>query len=476
MRPTRSFHWAVSIGAGGLAALCACASAPRQPAEGPAQALALPAAWSAPQAPVTPAAESLAQWWQGCSDATLTGLVTESLQANSDVRTANARLAQSRALRDLASSALWPSVTALASVQAGTVGGHSTGRVLQASAAGSWDPDVFGGNRSGLRASLATLQASADRVGDARVAVASEVGIGYILLRSTQSRLAIAAENLASQQETLQIVRWRTQAGLASELDVDQAATAAEQTAALLPLLQVSEAQARHALAVLAGRAPTALDGTLAAVQPVPSCDAGLALGIPADTLRQRADVRAAEQDVAAAWAQVAQARAARWPDFTLSGSLGTSAATVSALGTGAAAVSTLLASVALPLIDGGARRATVRLRQAALEQASVAYQATVLAALKDVEDALAALRGDEPRLQSLQRAATAALAADDLAQLQYRSGLVDFQVVLDTQRARLAAQDALASAQAQLGSDDVRLYSALGGGWREEDLRTSRR
>jgi NodT family efflux transporter outer membrane factor (OMF) lipoprotein len=359
-------------------------------------------------------------------------------------------------------------LNASASARAATTGSqHST--LFSASADAGWDPDLFGANRAALRASLAQLAASADRAGSMRVTVASEVGVGYILLRSTQARLQLAREGLLSQQQTLQIVQWRQQAGLASELEVDQADAAAAQTAAQLPLLQSGEAQSAHALAVLTGQPPANLDELLAPTRPVPQCNATFALGIPADTLRQRADVRASEQLVSAAWAQVAQARASRWPDFTLSGSIGTSATRIAGLGTGASALSTLLASVTLPLFDGGARRATVRLRQAELQQASATHDAVVLAALADVEDTLAALRSDEPRASSLERAAASALSAATLAQLKFEAGLVDFQVVLDTQRTNLAAQDALAAARAQLASDEVRLYTALGGGWREE-------
>ena len=192
----------------------------------------------------------------------------------------------------------------------------------------------------------------------------------------------------------------------------------------------------------------------------------GLAMSIPAETLRQRADVRAAELKVTAAVARVAQARAARLPSFALGGSLGLNALTVSALTGSAAVVSSLFASIAAPLFDGGAGRAQVLAQQAAYDQARIAYEAAVLAALKDVEDALTALAGDSGRLLSLRQAADAAAGASLLARQRYSTGLIDFQVVLDTQRTQLSTQDSVASANADVSADYVRLYKALGGGW----------
>ncbi|MGB0129001.1 MAG: TolC family protein, partial [Rhodocyclaceae bacterium] len=163
-------------------------------------------------------------------------------------------------------------------------------------------------------------------------------------------------------------------------------------------------------------------------------------------------------------------AEAARWPTFTLSGSLGLNALTLGSLTNGASVVSTLLAGVSWPVFDGGATRAQVRAQQAALDQARAQYQAAVLTALKDVEDALVALRGNRERLLSLQNAAEAAGNAALLARQRYGSGLVDFQVVLETQRTQLSTQDGVASAKAELSADHVRLYKALGGGWIPDD------
>ncbi len=343
--------------------------------------------------------------------------------------------------------------------------GSSSSR-FGASLDASWEIDLFGGQRSALDARSASAEASAADLGTVQVSLAAEVALAYIGLRSAQARLAIAEANLAGQQQTGQITRWRQQAGLADGLALTQAEAAVAQTSASLPPLQTALAQARHALAVLTGRPPAALDAVLSTAAPLPQPAATLALAGPADTLRQRPDVRAAEQRLAAAWATLAQADAALRPSLRLSGSLGLSALSLAGLGNGSAVAGALLAGVGLPVFDGGALRGQQRAQQAAVDQAQQAWRASVLAALQEVEDALVALANDSTRQQRLQVAAQAATSAATLAAQRYRSGLVDFQTVLDTQRSQLAAQDSLASASADRATDHVRLYKALGGGW----------
>jgi NodT family efflux transporter outer membrane factor (OMF) lipoprotein len=424
----------------------------------------VPTAWSA-QAPAGVPATSLAQWWQRFDDPQLTRLVTQALQANTSLRSAQAALQQARAQADVQAAGLLPSVGASASAQRSRAS-NSTGNSFQAGFDASWEPDVFGRLRSGVNASTADAQAAEASLADVQVSLAAETAVNYIELRGLQQRLAIARSNLASQQETLQITQWRLQAGLTTSLVAEQARGAAEQTAAQIPALESGLAQSRHSLAVLTGQAPLALDTLLADAAAVPQPAQDLALAIPAQTLRQRPDVRAAEQRIAAALARVSQADAARYPDFNISGNLGLRALTLGALSNGSSIASALLASVSMPVFDGGAARAQVRVQEAALEQARVAYEASVLTALKDVEDALVALRGNRERLVRLQAAADAAGNAALLAQQRYSSGLIDFQSVLETQRTLLSTQDGVATTVASVSADHVRLYKALGGGW----------
>ncbi|MBP6405244.1 MAG: efflux transporter outer membrane subunit [Ramlibacter sp.] len=454
--------------------LAGCATPPAHPAVAGAPAVAVPAAWSAGP-PASAEATSLTRWWTRFQDPTLTTLVDQALASGTDVQRAQAALRQANALRDASEAALWPTLRLSASAQHSTSGGDSNGTPLAVGLGAAWSPDLSGLRRSALNASEANALASAATLGDVQRALAASVAQNYIALRSTQQRLDIAEDNLASQRETLQITQWREQAGLVTSLESEQARGAANQTAALLPTLQTSVDQSQHALAVLTGQPPAALASTLTTRAPLPQAADDLALGIPAQALRQRPDVQAAELQVQAAWARVDQARAAAAPDLSLSGSLGLSALSLGALTNGASVVSALMASVAMPLFDGGAISANVRAQQAAAEQARAAWQATVLAALKDVEDVLAALQGDRQRITLLAQAADAASNASGLARQRYGSGLVDFQTVLETQRTLLATQSAVASARADQSADQVRLYAALGGGWQADNRATAR-
>ena len=430
------------------------------------------AAWSPPAqqastsqlAPTT--ANPLAQWWQQFNDPMLGTLVTQALQANTSIRAAQAALQQSRALRDVSAAGLLPTLSASGSAQRGRANGQDASNSFHAGLDASWEPDIFGGQRSALNAAEADAQALQATLADVQVSVAAEVALAYVQLRGQQAQLAIARTSLASQQETLQITDWRAQAGLVTSLEVEQARTASEQTSAQIPLLEAGIARTGHSLAVLTGQRPEALLTQLQQARPIPQPPAGLALDIAAQTLRQRPDVRAAELRITAALARVSAADAARYPGFAIGGSLGLNALTLGALGNSAGLVSSLLASLSIPLFDGGSRQAQVLAQEAALEQARANYQAVVLSALQDVADAMATLSGDRTRLTHLQSAAAAAANADLLAQQRYSSGLIDFQTVLQTQRTLLTAQDSVASSTADISADHVRLYKALGGGW----------
>lgn len=447
--------------------LAGCASG-IQPA-GTLPATPTPNDWSTPTDAALPGqpAGTLAMWWNNFNDPQLTELVTLALQANTSIRNAQFALQQARALRDVAAANRLPTVNASASAQgSNTVSTNTTTDTYKAGFDASWEPDVFGARRSALSATEADAEAAAANLAQIRVSMAAEVAVSYIELRGLQSRLAIARNNLASQNETLQITTWRHQAGLASSLDLEQAITAAEQTRAQIPALDISIRQNMNQLAVLTGQAPGTLQRTLATAATVPQAAQNLAVAFPADTLRQRPDVRTAEQRISAALARVAQADAARYPSFKLSGSLGLSAARLEDLTGPTGLVRTLLASVTGPLFDAGAAKAQVRAQTAALEQARVSYEAAVLSALQDVENALVALQGNRERVARLQAAADAATNAELLARHRYASGLIDFRSVLETQRTLLTTQDNLASTRTTLSADHVRLYKALGGGW----------
>src|SRR5690606_8896541 len=370
-------------------ALGACAVAPRPDPTLPA--IPIPATWSGPEPSRTePTGPELAAWWRRFDDRQLDALIERALTANTTVGMARASLQQARALRDLQSAAGLPRVDGAVSADRTRISQAGTSNTFQAGLDASWELDLFGATRSAVEAAEADVRAAGASLADARVSLAAETALAYIDLRGLQQRLAIARENLALQSETLQIARWRAQVGLVSSTDVEQARAESEQTAAQIPALETQLNQTLHSLAVLTGQPPGALDAHLANARPVPRVVDALALSIPAETLRQRADVRAAEHRVAAALARTAQADALRYPAFRISGSLGLSALTLGGLASGGATtIRSLLAAVSVPLFDSGAARAQVRVQGAAFEQARLGYQEVVLGALREVEDSL---------------------------------------------------------------------------------------
>lgn len=460
-----------------LLLLTAMGCVSRAPLPTQTQTAEVPVAWSTDEAnggSRSNSPTSLAQWWTHFDDPLLATLVEDALQSNTEIESAQAALRQARDLRDVVAAGLLPNVGSSGSMQHGTSGRRSTGTTFNAALDASWEIDVFGKNRSALMASDATVQASNATLASTQVLIAAEVALGYIALRSAQASFAIASENLATQLETQQIATWRLQAGLVSALEGEQANAAAEDARARLSVLRTSIEQTQHLIAVLTGRPPASLLSALSIGASVPRARFDLVLSIPADTLRQRPDVRAAEFGIAAAFARVAGADAARRPSFKLSGSLGLNALTSSSLSNGASVVSSLLAGVTMPIFNAGALLAQVRAEQAALERAQIAYRASVLNALQDVEDALIAIRNGRERVIRSTLSAEAASNAALYARQRFSSGIIDFQTVLETQRTQLGAQEGVVSAEAGVAADYVRLYKALGGGWRPDMLNTT--
>ena len=453
-----------------LAVLSGCASV------GPDYArpeVPVPANWT--NAPAKSAmAQDLSRWWLQLGDPRLSDLIAQSLQASPDLRSAQAKLREARARRGLAGANQFPTVNAsLAENHSKSSAASGIGLTRALYSAGfdaGWEPDIFGGARRAVEAAQADLEGSEASLRDTQVSLAAEVALNYVELRAFQARLAIARDNLASQTETLELTGWRAEAGLTSSLDVEQARTNREQTRALIPSLQSSLAQAEHRLAILLGQTPGALHDKLATPAPIPAAPDSVALGIPADTLRQRPDVRVAERKLAAETARIGEATAALYPGFKLSGSIGWEALSFGALGGGDSLTRSLLGSVAATIFDGGRIRQRIEIQNAIQEQALVNYEKTVLGALEEVENALVSYANSRRREQALREAADAAHNAVLMARHRYATGITDFQKVLDTERTLLTVQDSLKTTEAESISALIRLYKALGGGWQAAD------
>ena len=429
----------------------------------------LPATWQAGAPPAT-ASQDLARWWQQLDDPLLSRLIDEALSGSLDLKAAQARLRQARATRNQAVGGYFPSIAAAfganSNRQAEVINPNYVGTTYSAGFDATWEIDLFGGTRRSVEAASADQAASAASLSKTRVSLVAEVALNYVELRGYQRRLAIAADNLASQGETLQITEWRNRAGLANSVDVEQARANYEQTRASIPDLEIGAYQAENRLAVLLGRHPGALHDELAVYRPLPAVPANVASGIPADILLQRPDLIAAERTLAAETARVGQKIAARYPSLSLSGSFGWEAFSFGALSGAGAVASATAASLAATVFDGGRLRSAVDIQSAVQEQALIAYESSILTALEEVENALKAHAVARERLSARQAAADAARNAAQLGQLKYESGLTDFQKVLDTQRTRLTAEDNLSTAQSAVLTSLITLYKALGGGW----------
>lgn len=429
-----------------------------------------PTQWGGPGDTRAPDAAVLAEWWRQFRDPVLDGLVADALVANLDLATAQAQLREARARRALAGAQLGPIVNASASGSrrraSAESGSGATAELYSAGFDASWELDVFGGLRRGVEAAEADVGASASQLRDTRVSLVAEVALNYVDLRAAERQLVVAEESVTSREETYRLARWRLQAGLVSELDVAQARTDLESTRAALPALRTSAAEARHRLAVLLGRTPGELEARLAATAAVPLAAESAAVGIPADTLRQRPDVHAAERQLAAQTARLGEAEAARYPAFSLSGSVGLEALGLAALGRTDAVTRSLLGNITAPIFDAGRIDANVAIQDARLEQARLAYRSAVLAALEDVENALVAVANSAERRLQLERAAASARDTLQIARHRYASGLADFLAVLESQRTLLSLEEQLAGTTGNLARAQIQLYKALGGGW----------
>ncbi|WP_230969836.1 efflux transporter outer membrane subunit [Nitrogeniibacter aestuarii] len=431
--------------------------------------MAVPGAWQG-HAPAQ-APDVLAHWWQLTGDEQLIALVDAALAGSPTLAAAEARLRAARAQWRAAGADLGPTIEASggASRSRGSRETGSSGEarsLYQAGFDARWEADLFGANRRALEAAEASAEVSRYSLADVQASLVAEVVSNYVLYRSTGQRLSIARTNLEAQSETLQITDWRVQAGLSASLALEQARANRAQTAAQIPALETTLAGYANALAVLCGQAPGALTEALSVDRPMPSIPAQVALGIPADLLRQRADLREAERTLAAATARIGAAQAQRYPSVTLSGSLGFEALSFGALGGAESLTRSLAASIAATLFDGGRLVAQVDLQRANRDEALENYRQAVLVALQDVEDALVAVRNGERRVELLAVAAESARNAALLARHQFDAGVADYETVLDTERTRLSAEDSHASARAELATARIQLIKALGGGW----------
>ncbi len=412
-----------------------------------------------------PDPELLAEWWTTLGDPLLAELVLQAVAGNLDLQQARARLAEARAGRDLTSAALFPTIDFSGSVTRARSGGSDATRYSTGFDA-VWELDLFGGIRRSVEAAEAAAAAGREDLRDVLVTLAAEVALNYIDFRTFQARLAIAYQNLDAQEQTYALTEARYRSGLTSELALQQARYLVYGTRAQIPNLETGLARTANLLAVLLGRPPGSLDGKLEALEPLPELPASVAVGIPADILRRRPDIRRAERDLAAQTARVGAAEAELYPSFTLGGSIGLDALSAGNLFSSDSRSSSFGPRINLPIFTGGAIRSNIRIQSARQESALIEYRSTVLTALQEVEDVLTAYAREQERNLSLRQSLEAAREASILAEIQFQAGLVNFTEVLIARGSLLSFEDQLAQSTGTMTLNLIRLYKALGGGW----------
>lgn len=466
--PHRRRH--AGIAAGALAAVALLAGCRVGPDVTPATT-ALPQTWSGPATPGAPS-PALAQWWTTFDDPVLTGLVEEALRSNLDLRLATSRRRQARATQRVAGAAGGPTLDASGTARRSRAAAGSADQrqppdnAYQAGFDAAWELDLFGGVARNWEAALADVQAAEASLRDVQVSLVAEVGRAYVELRTQQQRLAIARRNLEAQQHTVDLTRKRREGGFVAALDVAAAEAQVATMASALPTLESGIRQTVYALSVLLDREPGALLETLSAPADVATVSPAVPAGVPADLLRRRPDIRAAEADIRAATARIGVAVADLYPKVTLGAAGGVQAANSGNLIEPWSTFWSLGPSVSWRLFDTGATRATIEVRKALQEQSLLTYRQTVLAALQEVENALIACSKEQELHAALATAVEAQRRTVDLATRLYSAGEGDYLDVLSAQRSLFAAEEALAQSTGATATDLIALYKALGGGW----------
>jgi multidrug efflux system outer membrane protein len=392
----------------------------------------------------------LASWWTTLDDPALSGR-------------------QARAQRRIASAGLLPAFNAGASATSSRTdtraGIDTRGEVYSTTLDAGWELDIFGGVRRSVEAATADVNAAEEDLRDVLVSLLAETALNYVDVRTFQSRVAAAEASLKTQDETYQLAEWRVEAGLDDELAAQQARYNLENTRSQIPSLRTGLQEAMNRIAVLLGRPPGDLNAELEKPGPVPVPPEEIAVGVPADVVRRRPDVRRAERELAAQTARVGVATADLYPKLTLNGSIGLE--TLSLREPAASRTLTLSGGPRLSwAVFDPTIRPNIEVQSELQQQALIQYEAAVLGSLEEVENALVAYAQEQQRRDNLREATKAAQAAAELAQFKYQAGLTDFTTVLDAERSLLSFQDQLNQSDGTVTSDVIRLYKALGGGW----------
>jgi outer membrane protein, multidrug efflux system len=451
----------------------------------------------APEAPSRPSqlleeGQPAGRWWLQFNDSAMQSLIERAITANLDLRIAVQRVEEARAQRDVTGAQAWPRLSLGASYnrtrlsQTTPTGSlfSSVGQIplpggahvnvpltynqFQTDADASWEIDLFGRLRRELEAANAQLQVSVEDEHAVQLTLMSDVAQSYIQLRGAQLRKATAVENVATLGELLELTQQRRDAGLTTDEDVSRSSAQLAATRADLPAFDLQIAEGINALSALLGREPDALRGELEMAAPIPAVPDTVAIGVPADLARRRPDIREAEATLHVATAQIGVATADLFPRLVLSAQGGLQSQAFSQLGEWASRFGSIGPGFQLPIFDRG-RWKTVHLDNVRAQEAALAYQSSVIKALREVANTLAAFAADQDRRIELDQAVSQSRDALSLARERYQSGVANFIDVLDAERTLQQTESAQIDAITATSVDLVALYRALGGGWSDE-------
>jgi NodT family efflux transporter outer membrane factor (OMF) lipoprotein len=441
----------------------------------------VPDAWkSAVAEEINQAGSPLETWWTALNDPQLVELIHEARLENLSLQTAAARVQEARARLGIATGQYYPDVALDGSYARQDLsensslfvppGGFQPFDLYNLGVGFNWEIDVFGRLRRGAESARAGLEASVEDYRDVMVILMADVAANYIEVRTLQDRIKYGRANVEAQASSLQLTQDRFDAGLSPLTDVTQAEYNLANSQAAIPSLEARLTAATNRLAVLLGKPPGAVDYLLTGESAIPDPERGVTLGIPAELLRRRPDIRAAERQLASQTALIGVAKADLYPTFSLAGVLALESLDSSDLFDSGSTTWSLVPGLRWNIFAGGKIRNNIRVQEARTQQLLFAYEETVLFALDEVESTMRAYEREKERRDRLAEAVDASERTVELVKTQYMSGLTDFLNLLDAQRTLATQQDSWADSEGQLVQNLVALNRALGGGWGPPD------
>ncbi|MFK0164157.1 efflux transporter outer membrane subunit [Rhizobium sp. NPDC090279] len=435
--------------------------------------LAMPAHWGSKDESKSPHPPQLSQWWKQLKDPTLDALIEEAIASNLDVATAKAKIREARATYREQRGALLPTVSGTASgtrtLTSAAAGGTTDSTFSTLYTGGfdaSWELDLFGGNKRAAEAAKYGVDAADEQLRDTMLTLIGDVASYYVQAREYQALRDLAERTAVSQRKSAALTHEEYQAGSATGVDTAKADALASSTEADIPTYQISYSEAVHRLGVLLGKPPSALEDRLKAGNPIPSPKMDVSIGIPADVLVSRPDVRLAERQLAQYTAKIGQAEASRYPSISLTGDISSSAANIGDLAKKSSIGWTFGPTLTVPIFQGGQLKAAVDVAKAQRDEYFIAYQAAVLSAMEDVENAVVSLTQERLKYAKLVSSSSSYRRASDLSRTLNKAGIEDFLDVLDAERSLYSAEESVIQSRASIATDYIALNKALGGGW----------